>query len=49
MNEIQNRLKNIASGINLLAETMNLFANMMEGVAQSVQELAEVGDFGEEE
>lgn len=49
MNEIQNRLKNIASGINLLAETMRLFANMMEGLARSAQELAEVGDFGEEE
>ncbi len=54
MNEIQSRLKNIASGMELLAETMRLFANMMEGLSRSVQELADVGAFsdsmyGEEE
>ncbi len=49
MTEIQNRLKNLAAGITLLAETMRLFADMMEGLARSAQELGEVGNLGEEE
>lgn len=50
MNEIQSRLKNIAIGVRLLADTMRLFANMMEGIATSAEELGGVvRDFGEEE
>ncbi len=49
MNEIQRRLKNITTGLKLLAGTMRVFADMMEGLARSAQELAEVGDLGEEE
>ena len=49
MNEIQNRLKNIVKAVELLAGTLRVFADMLEGVARSAQELAEVGDFGEEE
>jgi prophage DNA circulation protein len=48
-NDIQSRLKHIANGVRLMSETMKLFANMMEGIANSVEELAEVGEFGEEE
>ncbi len=49
MNEIQNRLKHIIKGVDLLAGTLRVFADMLEGVARSAQELADMGDFGEEE